>query len=620
MPTVRSGTQSAKSGHRCRCPTGSPRPNAASSGPNGRTRKGTLYNRRSGRLRADLSHGEQTWRYPNTTPPQPTERLNRVLLYLCSTPDPEPVSPEAGGQAMSDQVRFVTLTPTEVIPSVGSNLVVLGYDSWDDWFEFETKYNAFFFDHAGARVWLGDIKIGQAGQKQRRAPVPREFVQLPEEFFSVALSEDYYKALAETGRAKEVLDGLNDLAANLDLFERFKAERVVTVSLFRTIDGERIQNKFHRLASGDAELTRYSFEYVLDTDAEKDDGVNLTFEVEPYSRPPSNIHTLIGRNGVGKTTLLNNIARSYIDRLTTGMGAFSADPTSTLRLHSNHGGGSFANLISVTFSAFDPFFTESLPTTGRYSYIGLKESLSNEEERRPKSKITSYRVKSPDDLTSDFIEAGLRCLNPVKRKRWKSALRNLTSDPIFEESEIVELSEEPDDSDEWTSEAARVFRRLSSGHKIVLLTITRLVELVEEQSLILLDEPESHLHPPLLSAFIRTLSELLTAQNGVALIATHSPVVLQETPKGCAWILDRSGSTTRARRPVPETFGENIGRLTHEVFGLEVAETGFYEVLREAAKRQLDYDGVVSEFNGQLGTEARAILHALLPSKKARVR
>jgi predicted ATP-dependent endonuclease of OLD family len=51
----------------------------------------------------------------------------------------------------------------------------------------------------------------------------------------------------------------------------------------------------------------------------------------------------------------------------------------------------------------------------------------------------------------------------------------------------------------------------------VLLTITRLVETVEERTLVLLDEPEAHLHPPLLSAFVRSLSDLLINRNGVAI-------------------------------------------------------------------------------------------------------
>ncbi len=66
----------------------------------------------------------------------------------------------------------------------------------------------------------------------------------------------------------------------------------------------------------------------------------------------------------------------------------------------------------------------------------------------------------------------------------------------------------------WRQAAIHQFDRLSSGHAIVLLTITRLVELVEERSLVLIDEPEGgHLHPPLLSAFVRALSDLLVQRN-----------------------------------------------------------------------------------------------------------
>ena len=58
-------------------------------------------------------------------------------------------------------------------------------------------------------------------------------------------------------------------------------------------------------------------------------------------------------------------------------------------------------------------------------------------------------------------------------------------------------------------ESYKIFNGLSSGHKIVLLTITKLVEMVSEKTLVILDEPELHLHPPLLSSFIRSLSHLL---------------------------------------------------------------------------------------------------------------
>ena len=143
-------------------------------------------------------------------------------------------------------------------------------------------------------------------------------------------------------------------------------------------------------------------------------------------------------------------------------------------------------------------------------------------------------------------------------------LHMLTSDPMFSESEIVTYCEEDSQYDSDT--LISVFSRLSSGHKIILLSITQLVEKVMEKTLVFLDEPEGHLHPPLLSAFIRALSELLLDKNGVAIIATHSPVILQEVPRNCIWKLRRTGAYCKAEHLNIESFGSDITTLTTEVF------------------------------------------------------
>jgi predicted ATP-dependent endonuclease of OLD family len=148
-----------------------------------------------------------------------------------------------------------------------------------------------------------------------------------------------------------------------------------------------------------------------------------------------------------------------------------------------------------------------------------------------------------------------------------------------------------------------------------LLTITRLVETVEERTLVLLDEPEEHLHPPLLSAFVRALSDLLFDRNGVAIVATHSPIVLQEVPKSCVWKLRRSGVEAIIERPEIETFGENVGVLTREVFGLEVTQSGFHKMIEDALGVQAEYERVLSRFDNQLGGEGRAIARALAASR-----
>ncbi|MFD7630846.1 AAA family ATPase [Streptomyces sp. NPDC059851] len=82
-----------------------------------------------------------------------------------------------------------------------------------------------------------------------------------------------------------------------------------------------------------------------------------------------------------------------------------------------------------------------------------------------------------------------------------------------------------------------------------------LIEHVAERSLVLIDEPESHLHPPLLASFIQTLSRLLTERNGVAVVATHSPpVVLQEVPRSCVYKLSGGGPAGGATQ-CPDLWG-----------------------------------------------------------------
>lgn len=108
--------------------------------------------------------------------------------------------------------------------------------------------------------------------------------------------------------------------------------------------------------------------------------------------------------------------------------------------------------------------------------------------------------------------------------------------------------------------------------------MTRLVEKVEEQTLVILDEPELHLRPPLLSAFVKAFSNLLVSRNAVSLIVTHSPVIVQEMPSDCVKIINRINNLVNLvslEESEMETFGENISSLTREIFKLVIKESGF---------------------------------------------
>src|SRR5581483_4504597 len=250
--------------------------------------------------------------------------------------------------------------------------------------------------------------------------------------------------------------------------------------------------------------------------------------------------------------------------------------------------------VSVSFSAFDDFAPSSAsrnPAEGLpHEYVGLKRVSVRSEDETP-----IVTTKNPDALSKEMGEALAVCLLGARRTRLARAIRLLEGDPIFAGLGIGDLMEDGEGT-EISESLSRIFRRLSSGHRIVLLTVTKLVETVEEKSLVLMDEPEAHLHPPLLSAFVRALSDLLTNRNGVAIIATHSQVVLQEVPASCVWKIRRSGRKMEAERPEIETFGENVGVLTREVFALEVAQSGFHKLLREAVGEDDDFAEIIAKF------------------------
>lgn len=70
-----------------------------------------------------------------------------------------------------------------------------------------------------------------------------------------------------------------------------------------------------------------------------------------------------------------------------------------------------------------------------------------------------------------------------------------------------------------------------------------------------------------------------------------------------------------AERPEIETFGESVGVLTREVFGLEVSESGFHKLLSDSIPESQSYEQVLAKFNGELGGEAKAIIRGLLAAR-----
>lgn len=513
-------------------------------------------------------------------------------------------------------VNFAVVKHRGSHSSTRRNTIVLYADNWDD-FGYKTTFSAYYHSASGESTALGNLKIGCVKQAEGWTSdiILSPFDSLPESWFSLGQDVDYYKNLIKCfgqSEQREVLRALRDVAADPEAFKLAESEEVFTTSILRSVSTSAIAGQFRRVIAGNAPLTKFHFAY-RDPGSSISPSLDLDFKVAPESTPPTNIHVLIGRNGVGKTTLLNNIVRTILK--------MQNQPGNAVAIHDlnrwpSSGNGIqddyFSSLVSVSFSAFDPF-TPPPDQPDRslgiaYFYVGMKTTRAGEPQ------ATSAAHKSPAELTEDFVTSLTFCLKePSRRQRWARAVTKLQSDENFAALNLGAILELEDDR---AIDRARVLMgTLSSGHAIVLLTITKLVQTVEEKTLVLLDEPESHLHPPLLSAFIRSLEDLLYSRNGVAIVATHSPVVVQEVPKSCVWIINRVETGGRVDRPARETFGENVGVLTREVFGLEVTKSGFHNLLEKHVDQGKSYEEIIEEFGDQLGMEGRAVLMALVAAR-----
>ncbi|MBK4494951.1 AAA family ATPase, partial [Enterobacter hormaechei] len=328
-------------------------------------------------------------------------------------------------------------------------------------------------------------------------------------------------------------------------------------------------------------------------------------EVEPLSTPPTNVHAIIGRNGVGKTTLLNEMINCILDSSKENSSYFIDNVSlfSQKKINKTY----FSSIISISFSAFDPFNPpqeQPDPTKGTcYFYLGLKKTAGD---------VGVSQLRTIDELREECVSSLIVCFSDkIKKGRWMKAISTLESDNNFLAMNLSELFEISDDK-ELRSKFMRLLRKMSSGHAIVLLTITKLVEKAEEKTLVLIDEPESHLHPPLLSAFTRALSDLLIDRNGVSIIATHSPVLLQEIPKMCTWVINRYGKQISVARPTIETFGENVGLLTREVFRLEVENSGYHSLLKKHVDNGECFNEIMAKYKNKIGLEGQALLRTMI--------
>lgn len=123
------------------------------------------------------------------------------------------------------------------LSNVDDSTIYLVNNNWDDWFEFETQYIA-YYKHSS----IGGVKIARRNQTERRAELPNKFKQLPDNFFSLGTGDYYYSTLKNFDEREDILKALNDIEG-----EKF-AEYANRVD--REYYSDKIIPKYKRLSAG----------------------------------------------------------------------------------------------------------------------------------------------------------------------------------------------------------------------------------------------------------------------------------------------------------------------------------------------------------------------------------
>jgi hypothetical protein len=540
-------------------------------------------------------------------------------------------------------VKFRVIQPGAKHPDVVVPTFVLEQDKWND-YSFQTQYHLSCRRVAGEvyeNLLIGTVKILRREQTEEDGIlVNGDFESLPNNFCSVGESLDYYERLSLLGRELRVavLKALNDVVQDPSIRSEFSKERGWSASLFRFArEGEEEYLSIaSSLLTGDyTEMPTDDLSFSFQLPGWE---VPITFA---FSGDPSNnllqqdensiaarISTLVGANGSGKSTFIARLARVAFGSVDDRRGAFLSGVGAI-----EPEGIGFPRILAVSFSPFDTFrlpgsdgrnrkqiLQDMQKGQGRFVFIGLRDLLSESDQEAASDALSSLtsdddrldtnRLKSIEQLADELV----RGVELATQKGRLDFLAQVSSELRSSSVLFAILALLPID----IASARDAFMASSTGHKIAALIVVGLIGNIERRSLVLIDEPETHLHPPLLATLMHTIRQTLAKYRAFAIVGTHSPVVVQESLGRLVRIMRREGSQTDVRLPKSETFGENIGTISAEVFGLQSSATDFHALLDKLVRESSDIESIERLFlDSSMSMQARAYVLAELSKQNS---
>ncbi len=464
--------------------------------------------------------------------------------------------------------------------------IVLFYDDWND-YGYRTTFGMRYCSANGNVHIIGNVKILRDNNDDSGGSYfvhTREYLgdsidYLPENFCSLGQDLKYYQNLKLhlPDEYKDVLKRLNDIAVYDDIREKICDIEGISMSLLRFSGAEKAQKEAkENLGISLIKEKDLSFEYTARVKY-SDDANILKFNFRKNSTLPYRINVLIGKNGTGKTQILTNLASDlsgYADEAVEGETFPKGRPA-------------FDKVMSISYSAFDSFkrpefednegdnVSDNSRSVFSYVYCGIQS-----ENGTLKLNELQNNLKAAYMLV-DWLG---------RVEIWSRVL-----------SELLEAEHTDVISKIMNNDFSSI--NLSSGQHILICTITELVAYIENESIILFDEPEIHLHPNAVANMMRMFNMLLEHFDSYAIFSTHSPLILQEVPSEYITVLSRNENILTARKPDTECFGNNVSDIIFDAFDVSNEESNYKSILKKLSE-SLSFEEICQIFGNNLSFNA----------------
>ncbi len=489
-------------------------------------------------------------------------------------------------QCKSQIITYTNFTEEDIEWPNRTNCFVLTHNyAWND-FGYYTWFALHYIDNDGGKYNIGTVKIMKRGCDNTNDVLEQHFISLSEEYCSLGFDVSYYQNLKKVlgNKAYDCLAALRDVACFSSIHEAFEKEKAFIHSLCRFNSSEKALREGRYFVNGRDIKDAYSFTFRYSPkykDPDDEDNVidfNLEYKCQPYKR----IIGLIGENGVGKTTLINDIVDALVKNKKEGFEGLRPI---------------FSQVIIVSYSPFDHFPPNNINYMMGYKYCGL--------------------LKERNELLSldDQVEHLIRNINKIIEREQSDYLMTTWKEiisEVFPPDTIKAICHDKTVDKEGTK---NVCKRMSSGETMFIFAISDILANIRNDTLLFFDEPEQHLHPHAISQLLKAIFEILERFQSYAIIATHSALVVREMVAENVYVFNRNLNTLNVSKIGYECFGEDISVISDVIFKNLNDEKRYEKFIEDTAERcAWDYDRTmeVLQLQGKVGLNLRLIISNII--------